>query len=292
MSLVIRIKSKVKKLFHLMGFDLIQVKDNFQIKLYHSIYNDEILDKKPFYNIGAGSFKHPFWTNVDFASDWYKGVQKNFIHHDLMSKKPLPINTESAKIIYTSHTIEHLKEDAVSYFFKDAYRCLEHGGVFRVTTGPDADTDFRALMNGDSKWFYWDEYYEKPGTFEGIYKFPATSRPLNERWLHHFVSQLAPNDLSESNIKFDSSDISSLIEEKGFPHVLDYFCSFCEFQPDRPGNHISWWNHEKLEFYLKEAGFKYVYRSGFGQSTSVILRNTLMFDNTHPQMSIYFEAVK
>jgi len=66
----------------------------------------------------------------------------------------------------------------------------------------------------------------------------------------------------------------------------------CEFNPERPGNHITWWSYEKINQYLRDAGFTNVYRSGYGQSISPILRNVNIFDNTHPQMSVYVEAVK
>ena len=60
---------------------------------------------------------------------------------------------------------------------------------------------------------------------------------------------------------------------------------------ERPGDHVSRWNPEKLIAALGEAGFK-AYRSGFGQSACPVLRNTRYFDNTHPAMSLYIEAVR
>jgi len=43
---------------------------------------------------------------------------------------------------------------------------------------------------------------------------------------------------------------------------------------------------------MKNAGFQNVYKSGYAQSKSPILRNTNYFDNTHPQISVYIEAIK
>lgn len=260
--------------------------------MYLEMFDQTTLNRKPFYNVGAGAFYHPFWTNIDFVSDWYKDRQQNVVHHDLMSKGPLPIESESAKIIYTSHTIEHIKEDAVQVFFNEAHRCLEPGGIFRVTTGPDAETDFRALVNGDEAWFYWDERFVRSGTYETNFHQPATSAPLAERWLHHVASQLAPNDLSPSDVKLTEKEILDAIDKYGFPGVLDFVCNLCEFQSERPGNHVSWWTHDKVIDYLKKAGFKTVYRSGYSQSVSPLLRRSTLFDSTHPQMSIYVEAIK
>jgi hypothetical protein len=74
--------------------------------------------------------------------------------------------------------------------------------------------------------------------------------------------------------------------------ALDFFTSKCEFQPERPGNHITWWNHTKLQRFLEQAGFQQVYRSGYMQSRCPLMRRSAQFDSTHPQMSIYIEAVR
>ena len=73
-----------------------------------------------------------------------------------MSSSDLPIIDGSAKIIYTSHTIEHITDAAVKKLFSEAYTKLCVGGVFRITTGPDAETDYRALLKNDEDWFYWN----------------------------------------------------------------------------------------------------------------------------------------
>lgn len=274
------------------GFDLVRWRDPYRLDVYRRHYSQDVLDSKPFYNVGAGSFFHPYWTNIDYVSDWYAQAQRDVRHHDLMSLAPLPIESATAQLIYTSHTIEHVTRQAVEVLFREAHRALKVGGVMRVTTGPDAETDFRALQRGDADWFYWDTVYSKPGTFEHIFRAPAVIVPLEERWLHHVASQLAPNDLSESAEKVDAAEIRRLIAVHGFPGVLDELTSRCQFSPSRPGNHISWWTHDRVMDLLRSAGFKSVYRSGRGQSCSPLMRQSDLFDSTHPQMSIYVEAIK
>ena len=268
------------------------VRDPFQLSTYRAIYDEATLARRPFYNVGAGGFWHPHWTNIDFVTDWYAGVQRDVVHYDLTSTEPLPIADGSAEVIYTSHTVEHVTEAAVERLFRESYRALRPGGVLRVTTGPDAETDYRALLAGDARWFYWDKRYVAPGSYEHIYRAPATSVPLEERWLHHVASQLAPNDLSPSEVKLTALEVRAIIEERGFEGSLDYLTGLCSFNPERPGNHISWWSHGKLLRFLNNAGFESAYRSGHGQSVLPILRNTALFDSTHPQMSAYVEAVR
>lgn len=283
--------SSVRKVVNRFGFDVIRQRDPFQTAVYETL-GSATLARKPFINIGAGSFWHPYWQNVDYVSDWYKGVQRDIIHYDIMGGAPLPFDDASLKIAYTSHTIEHVKEDAVERLFCEVNRTLETGGIFRVTTGPDAETDFRALMNDDEDWFYWDSFYVNKGSYEHLFHAPATSVPLAERWLYHVASELAPNSVTPSPRKYTKPEILEVIEQKGFEGALDFFTSQCSFRSDFPGNHISWWTHGRVMDYLGRAGFKSVYRSGYRQSASPLMRGSELFDSTHPQMSIYVEAVK
>ncbi|MFL0658890.1 hypothetical protein AB7294_04125 [Cylindrospermopsis raciborskii UAM/DH-MRr] len=128
-------------------------------------------------------------------------------------------------------------------------------------------------------------------SYTRTYSLPNTV-PIEERWLHHVATALAPNDKSPSIEKFDVLEIRKVVDEMGFEKSLDFFTGKCNFDPNRPGNHISWWTHQKIFGFLQRAGFSNIYRSGYGQSVSPILRNTKLFDSTHPQMSIYVECIK
>ena len=55
---------------------------------------------------------------------------------------------------------------------------------------------------------------------------------------------------------------------------------------------MNWWSHDKMERCLKAAGFTDIYRSGFGQSMFAPMRETRLFDKTHPPISMYMEAVR
>lgn len=281
-----------RKVLRRAGFDFVRVADPYRLDVYHRLFSKDVLRDKPFYNVGAGAFYHPYWTNIDYASKWYSGAQRNVVHHDLMSLGPLPVPTSSAYAFYTSHTIEHVSYEAVAVLFREVFRALRPEGVFRITTGPDAETDFKALQRRDSDWFYWDKAYASSGTYKHIFRCPANSVPLEERWLHHVASQLAPNDLSPSPTKLDAVKIQQMIMQYGFPKVLDVLTGMCSFNADRPGNHISWWTHDRVIDLLRGSGFEVVYRSGNRQSISPLMRQSDLFDSTHPQMSIYVEAMK
>lgn len=260
---------------------------------YRSAYSEDSLRNRRFYNVGAGLFTHPFWTNVDFASDHYGAVQakQSFIHHDLMSLQPLPIESGSAEVLYTSHTIEHVKDDAVANLFSEAYRILKPGGFLRVTTGPDAETDYAAMQRSDAAWFYWDEDVSRSG-WQRDYCKPPVSVSLKQRWLFDFASAASENCRHPAERKFSDAEIDEVLSSNAFEAALNIFASAVRFLPEHPGLHVSWWTHEKTIRMIRDAGFTKVYRSGHGQSRCPILRNTWYFDNTHPQISLYVEAIK
>lgn len=274
------------------GVEISRYSDPFNAVLYQKLIDQETLNRKPFVNVGSGSFWHPYWTNIDFVSDHYRSVQRDVIHFDLMDSRPLPFNDGSLKIVYTSHTIEHVKDDAVQRLFNEAFRTLEPGGVFRITTGPDAETDYRALMMNDLDWFYWDYWYASPEQYSNTYHRPPGGEPLAERWLSHVASALAPNNKTPSDRKYHADEIMAILKDKGRDDALEFFTSQCDFIPEFPGNHVSWWTHDKIFKFLERAGFITIYRSGHNQSRSALMRHSNLFDSTHPQMSIYVEAVR
>lgn len=198
----------------------------------------------------------------------------------------------TAEIVYTSHTIEHVSEGAVVNLFRESFRALKPGGCLRVTTGPDAELDYAALMRRDADCIYWDESCVAPGTYESVFRSPATSVPLEERWLHHVASQLAPNCPAPHPNKIDAAKVRALLADKSMADALDHLTSQCTFDPDWPGSHMSWWSVGKVIAFLRRAGFQNVYPSAYGQSRFAVLRNTHHFDNTHPSMSLYVEATR
>jgi predicted SAM-dependent methyltransferase len=286
------LKSVARDYLGKLGWTIRRKNDDDRLAVYEAMYSGDVLSRKPFINIGSGGFWHPYWTNVDYASDWYGFEQRQIVHYDIMAKQPLPFSDGSIKVAYTSHTIEHVKEDGVANLFKEVFRVLEPGGLFRVTTGPDAETDYRALLNNDATWFYWDEAYTTPDTYKRMFHASATSVPLAERWLHHVATKLAPNDKTPSPKKYTADEVMEVIRSRSMVEALDFFTAQCPFDPKFPGNHVSWWTHEKVTAFLRDAGFKTVYRSGYRQSVSPLLRQSDLFDSTHPQMSLYVEAQK
>ena len=74
----------------------------------------------------------------------------------MLSMKPVEINDSSTEIIYSSHVIEHLTDEAVLFFFKESFRILKKGGLIRITA-PDVDLHYKAMIKNDTEFYYWKD---------------------------------------------------------------------------------------------------------------------------------------
>jgi SAM-dependent methyltransferase len=265
------------------------------LESYSRHFPKKSLEEKRFYNIGAGTFRHQYWTNLDLSSDWYAPDQigSGMIDFDLFSLEKFPIEDSSAEVAYTSHTVEHINNEAAQNMFNEAFRILKPGGVFRMTT-PNIDLDLAAYRRNDRDYFYWIDLYSSDKVTERLEIKPFCTGSIQQIILFNFathISELALNtDLAKvPDEEFDAA-FSTMPDEK----ALDHFAGRCtiEAQRKRPGFHMNWWNHDKAFRMLTKAGFSTVYRSGYGQSLCPVLRDVNLFDKQDPKVSLYVEACK
>lgn len=289
-------KSIINQFFRSFGYEIVRY-HNSDLKIYKDHYTEDSLNNRRFYNIGAGAFYHPYWTNIDYFSDWYSGYQKyteKGIQHDLFSLKPIPVDTATAEIVYSSHTVEHINDEAAFYMFKEAYRMLKEGGIFRLTM-PNIDLEYRAYCNEDVHYFYWIDNFSDPQTIEKIkINIPMNQASISQIFLYHFASSISTIHADGASERIDDEKLKTIFKEMPYTQALDYCSKQCpiEIQKRHPGNHMNWWNKDKTIRMLKKAGFKDIYSSGYGQSHNRILRDTSLFDNTHPKISLYIESVR
>jgi SAM-dependent methyltransferase len=259
---------------------------------YRALYGTELLAKQRLYNIGAGAWSHPCWTNIDLPAqtEAFAKIQAPCIHHDLIKQPVLPIPTGVVDAVFCSHVVEHLPDAVVKNLMKEVHRCLDKGGVFRIVTGPCADLDWAALMRGDEKWWYWFEEAD----FKRSINVDLGPMTIYDQWLFSVATPRSLYSATECSKKYNSHQVKELITaHKGNPEpLLDSLTHSLGFSHAFPGNHISWWNYKKLSAFLGEAGFKNVCKSGYGQSTSAPMRDLRYFDKTYPQISVYVDAVK
>jgi SAM-dependent methyltransferase len=113
-------------------------------------------------HLGPGQKKYiDGWVNVD--ANMFTG--KCDVWADL--RNPLPFHSGSIEAIYSHHVIEHLP--SLLDHFRDAYRCLAPGGVYRVG-GPNGDSAIRKFAENDARWFgdFPDERSSIGGKFENF----------------------------------------------------------------------------------------------------------------------------
>lgn len=255
------------------GYDMDKYFDN----LYKILFPSEALNNKRFYNIGAGRFRHHYWTNIDLQTgSLSEGWTREDIDFDIGRNQALPIADGIAEAIYTSHTIEHVRDESVINLFSESYRVLRKGGALRIVC-PDIDLAVSAYRRSDS--FFFEQVYGEvvPSLEHGLVRFFATE-------LIDLQSKHAIND----------SEVHLLLHSNGEQCWMDTLLNLCseEIQRIHPDNHINWFNEDKLLTMLRRVGFNNVFISRYGQSTIPVLRDIRYFDSTLPFMSLYIEAVK
>jgi ubiquinone/menaquinone biosynthesis C-methylase UbiE len=209
-----------------------------------------------------------------------------------MELKPLPIESNIAEIVYSSHTIEHVSDSAVINMLKESYRILKPGGCIRLTT-PDMALEYAAYRRNDLKFWYWVDWYSQKGNYEHLYKIPLSQASIHQLFLEQFATQLSEISIDDSpEKKYSDDEINKIFLKYPLADALDCFTGRCQFNSDHPGSHINWWTKEKLITFLQKSGFSETYQSGYGQSLFPPLRNISLFDNTHPKGSLYIEAIK
>lgn len=96
-------------------------------------------------HLGPGQTKYlPGWINVD--ANMF--TAKCDVWADL--RNSLPFRDDSLDAIYSHHVVEHLPD--LARHFSEAYRCLKHGGVYRVG-GPNGDAAIAKFVERDLEWF-------------------------------------------------------------------------------------------------------------------------------------------
>ena len=274
----------IERLLSLLGYKIERIKSGDDSNLYKKYPKDSLINKN-FLNIGAGKFYHKYWTNVDYGSEQYEKIQNEFVELNLIEKPKFPFEDNSIEVIYTSHTIEHITDESVINLIEESQRILKKGGVLRITC-PDSNLLVNSVkFNVPSFWDWRKEWFLKKCGIDSI-EIELEDYLVREfstarcRFLENSKDSLQPLEVREKMRNLSENEFLKWIVEKN------------TFDEKFANYHINFWNYEKLEKICIEAGFSEIYHSGFGQSLSPPLTNIKLFDNTHPKMSLYFEARK
>ena len=289
-------KKHIKNLLHSLGYTLIRNHPEPDANLYQRTYPSASIVNRHFYNLGAGDFYHPCWTNVDkhVPEKFLRKSDASFIRYDFFSGENLPVPDGAAEVVYSSHALAHVHDHAAKKVISEAHRMLKPGGTFRVVTA-DIDLMYHAWKNNDPHFFYWKHSPEMNDQFQSYgLKIPMKKASLSQVFLEEFAasaSEIASEGAAE---RISDQKLHQLFEQLPYEEALDYCVSRCpaELQEKYPFRHMNWFNEQKLSALLHEAGFNNIYRSRYLQSRVPVLRNRMYFDNTVPQLSLYMEAQK
>ena len=266
----------VKSAFRAARIHISAAPGHYGKEMYEALFPVASVQRKAFYNFGAGKWRHPYWTNVDYHSDFYNNKSELIdIHWDIASLKPVPVETGTAELVYSSHTIEHLLDRHVDHMLAEAARILKPGGLCRITT-PNIRLYYEAYKRGD---IYFNYHYR--------YDQPFSSKRELAPWLvHEMASQLRRSDRA--------GEVESILASMPMEEAFTRLSGMIDFDIQRreTGDHVSWWTNEKLSAALKRAGFSDTIISVAGGSVSPVMRDRFHFDTVIPTCSLFVEGVR
>lgn len=250
----------------------------------------------------GGGFQHPLWTNIDVSpvgsrvEGNHKGAYRKDIDivHDLLDLTPLPIESDSAELIHSRFTVEHITDQAAQNFFNEAFRSLKGNGVLRLVS-PNIELDYRAYLRGDLSHFYWRDMFSSKSACDFLkYSIPLNRASLEQVFLIHFASNASPIHSDGAQERISDEVFKEVLTTMPLPEALDFCTAKCSVDKQRiyRQNHINWWNIEKYQCMLHKAGFQMVYTTGPGQSVSPVMREKRNFDNLWQPVALYMEAIK
>jgi SAM-dependent methyltransferase len=167
-------------------------------------------------NLGCGSQTPEGWINVDYAfgarlvsiplfsainrkvrifkTDWNGAI----VIHDL--RKRFPWENDTADVIYSSHTLEHLTREEGRHFIMECWRVLKQSGIIRIIV-PDLRAIVSAYLQGE---ILADDFVLKLDVMHGM-----DSGGLLRRALTPFVS-------FPHKCMYDEKRLIAIMRETGF----------------------------------------------------------------------------
>ena len=276
-----KVSTIVRRLLHPIGVDLVRYNPPSRMSAVSSRLKPKVPER---IIIGGGDRNYGAdWHNIEYATpgyaDKYKALGANTdIALDLTSGTPFPLRDSSILTAYSSHVIEHLKDQHVRFILRETWRTLRTGGYLRLSC-PNIDLYVRAFLSQDLEFFHYRDHphYAKLGISESVVGL--------------FLDVFATS-LGERQQPYNYDEVRSSMERKGIEQAIEFYCEQAEYDHAKSHYHVNWFNPAKLIAMCKEAGFSDVYQSALGQSSCNEMRDLSMFDQGDPKISMFVECRK
>lgn len=236
-------------------------------------------------NVGGGKFIRDDWRVLDYHTDWYD-YSEMFIDYNINLEDGMewPIDDNEFSLVFSSHTLEHLSDEAIEKTLSEMHRILEPGGLVRLNV-PDVDIFKRKYENEDKAWFINKRNRNQPD------KLSSPEFHMEEYFVSTFASHLTNTRNHHTNQHcVDFSDVRDDYDELPEFEFYQKYSNMIEdeWQNESPGSHRNWFNEERLTRLLSNAGFNNISQKRCQVST--VLEFTNEEFNKRPYMSIFVEA--
>ncbi len=232
--------------------------------------------------IGGCDIVRPHWRNLDYITPHYNynPILIDF-NIDLEKKEKWPIEANSYDLVYTSNTFEHLYQETVDFVLKEIYRILKNGGGLRIAV-PNIDLPLWHYKTGDKEWF---KIHFPPARWESQFPKRKGDYQLEYVLIDYFAASLV-YEVSQEEVRKDFNSMDKI-------NFLEKYRKLTknESQIENPGLHRNWFDFDKLNKLLKEAGFSKIVKNQHRQSIFTEFCNKGI-DETVKELAIYVDAIK
>jgi len=191
-------------------------------------------------NIGSGGISYPFFINLDMPSKHYEPSHEGhkFIAYNLI-KDELPFKNDSVSNIYCSHVVEHCTDEHVQKLFYECIRVLKKKGILRLTC-PDSKFLYEVCS-------FENEFWRKR---EHVIKKLRQEKNSVDRY-DYIIERIASNKSRLNTPEY--TEIHSKIKSMKYEETMDFLTRDNKQDINKPGNHINFFDYEKLEKMLKNS---------------------------------------
>ncbi len=224
---------------------------------------------------------NPFISTIDVSDS-----DNNLI---LTKDSKLPIISNTARIIYSAHNLEHLPLEVVNNYFANVYECLIESGELLLEL-PDAKICYNIYKSGN-----WLKLIPELSiiSYHDYFKINIDDRPY-QSFLNVLVTYIDPPFFGEGkSVNITEIEFNNKFNELNMEEFFEFCTGLLSSEQSKSGGHVTIWYPEKIIRILANHGFNAKIRGYKESSTLGFLGKTLIPDRKHRSFySFRISAVK